>query len=133
MSEKHVMSSVGDRPHTNSNFLVDLGFGDPQSPSSGFCEVIFPEFRIDSLERAAPLHPDRVPDRRDIGNRCRYLILRRGASGMLDLYGWWDKARKGKAPQQRTVKVALLAEDRSTIVLTWYFRRARPVTLSYSP
>jgi phage tail-like protein len=54
-------------------------------------------------------------------------------TGSLDLYAWWDKARKGKAPKQRTVKVSLLADDHATVVLTWYFRRTRPLSLTYSP
>ncbi len=124
---------MSEHPHTNSNFLVDLGYGDPRSASAGFCEVIFPEFRIDSHERTEPLQPSPALDHRYVGTSSSYLILRRGATGLRDLYGWWDKARRGKAPQQRTVKISLLAEDHSSVVLTWYFRRARPVSLSYSP
>lgn len=51
----------------------------------------------------------------------------------LDLYAWWNKARRGKAPQRRVVKIELLSEDQSTVVLTWRFRNVRPVSLSYSP
>ena len=54
-------------------------------------------------------------------------------TGSLDLYAWWNKARRGKAPQRRSVKVELLGEDQTSVVLTWHFRNARPVSLSYSP
>jgi len=118
-------------PHANSNFLVDLGYGDPNSFSSGFCEVVFPEFRI--APSVAAERPDQAEDGRHNGGGSRFLILRRGATGALDLYDWWNKARRGKAPKAQTIKVTLLAEDHATVVFTWYFRRARPVSLSYSP
>ena len=119
-----------ERPHRNSNFLVDLGYRDPSSLSAGFCEVIFPEFRIDSTAEAGPRDLDQQTQ---IEASPRRLVLRRGVTGSLDLYAWWDKARKGKAPKQRTVKVSLLADDHATVVLTWYFRRTRPLSLTYSP
>ena len=65
-----------------------------------------------------------------VGNR---LVLKRGVAGTLDLYAWWDKARRGRAPQRRAVKIELLSDDHATVVLTWRFRNVRPVSLSYSP
>ena len=103
MTENSALRSEIQKPYTNSNFLVDLGYGDPNSFNSGFCEVIFPAFRIDAPKGVA-----------DNGGHSEFLILRRGVTGNLDLYDWWNKARKGKAPKARTVKVTLLAEDHST-------------------
>jgi phage tail-like protein len=60
-------------------------------------------------------------------------MLRRGATGALDLYEWWRAARKGGAQRGRMVTVRLLADDLATVVMTWRFRNARPVALSYSP
>jgi phage tail-like protein len=114
-----------ERPYGQSNFLVDVGDGDAESAAAGFSEVIFPPFDADlgdahetasPAERAAPL-----------------LILRRGFTGSLDLYTWWDKARRGRAPKRRTVTVRLLADDHETVVAGWRFRTVRPVRLSYSP
>ena len=122
MNEKPAQRLEFQKPFANSNFLVDLGYGDPSSYNSGFCEVIFPEFRVDA--------PKSLPDG---SSRSQFLILRRGVTGTLDLYAWWNGGRKGKAPKERTVKIALLAEDHSTVVFTWYFRKARPVSLAYSP
>jgi T4-like virus tail tube protein gp19 len=121
MTERSAQRIEVQKPHTNSNFLVDLGYGDPNSFNSGFCEVIFPEFRIGAPKPVA-----------DTDSRSELLTLKRGVTGTLDLYEWWNKARKGKAPKARTVKITLLAEDHSTVVFTWYFRQARPVRLSYS-
>ena len=121
------MPDARDRPHGSSNFRVDLGRGDPGAASSGFCEVVFPTFGIDA---AAPAH---VTDTAAATPGTQRLILKRGVTGALDLYAWWNKARRGTAPRQRTVKVELLADDHETVVLTWRFRNARPVSLSYSP
>ena len=120
-----------ERPHANSNFLVDLGYGDSNSFSGGFCEVVFPKFPVDATSVATP-HPDEPGDGPDHGGRSHFLILRRGATGALDLYDWWSEARRGKAPKIRTVKITLLADDHAKAVFTWYFHGARPVSLSYS-
>ena len=116
------------RPRGNGNFLVDLGMGDPRAPEAGFCEVIFPEFWLDEDAEVQPppqgaLAPPRNP----------YLILRRAATGALDLYHWWQQAREGKAPKRRIVTIELLAEDGVTVVMRWRFHEVRPVGLAYSP
>ncbi len=104
-----------------SNFLVDLGLGDPRAEAAGFGEVILPTLHAATDAQ----HADDFD-----GNR---LILRRGSTGALDLYAWWDKARGSKPPAGRTATVMLLADDRETIVMTWRFHNARPVTITYSP
>jgi phage tail-like protein len=90
--------------------------------------VIFAPFTIAERapgRRAAALPPSEAPTPR--------LVLRRGVTGALDLYAWWDQARRGKAPPRRVMNVKLLAEDHATVVWTWRFRNVRPVSLSYSP
>jgi hypothetical protein len=121
------MAEQRERPCVASNFVVDLGGGRgggrAGGAGTGFFEVVFPVFRADTA------HP------RPEGNppAAEHLILRRGATGALDLYAWWDQARRGKAPQRRTVRVDLLSEDQATVVMSWRFRNVRPVNLSYSP
>lgn len=119
------MAVMRERPYGNSNFLVTVGTGDSRALTAGFAEVIFPPFTVPGQDAASG-----EPGTMEPGNR---LILRRGLIGTLDLYAWWHKARLGKAPQRRSVKIELLAEDRATVVVTWRFRNARPVCLSYSP
>jgi len=118
------MAVMRDRPYVNSNFLVDLGTRDRKSVTAGFAEVIFPAFTIESP------HHGSDPAGAHESNR---LILKRGLIGALDLYSWWSSAPRGKTPQRRTVKIELLGEDHSTVVMTWRFRKAYPATLSYSP
>jgi phage tail-like protein len=126
------MAVLSERPYRNSNFLVDFGRGESGSPLAGFAEVIFPDFVVDRPDGLPRLH--RVPQPVEAGvAAANRLVLKRGVMGSLDLYTWWDEARKGTAPRQRTVKVELLGEDQSTVVLTWRFDNVRPVSLSYSP
>lgn len=114
---------AGGRPVLGSNFLVDFGDGQSRECSSGFAEVIFPEFRLGAGEDGQPLVP---------GNGGT-LTLKRGVCGALDLYSWWNKARNGKAPRKKSLKIQLLSDDQQTVVLTWTFHEVRPVALSYSP
>ena len=127
------MAVMRDRPYVNSNFLVDLGTGDGNSVTAGFAEVIFPAFSIGSTKRHPPNPtPPHGSDPASAHESSR-LILKRGLIGALDLYSWWSSAPPGKTPKRRTVKIELLGEDHSTVVMTWRFRKAYPATLSYSP
>lgn len=123
------MAVISERPYKNSNFLVDLGRGDSRSLLAGFAEVIFPDFMVGQSK--GDQHPQPI-EQGEVAAANR-LVLKRGVMGSLDLYAWWDEARKGKASRPRTVKVELLGEDQSTVVLTWRFDNVRPVGLCYSP
>ena len=124
------MAVTRDRPYGNSNFLVDLGDGDGHATTAGFAEVIFPEFRFAAADTGFPQTPSTVPAG---GADSNLLVLKRGVLGTLDLYHWWHSNRQGKSPQRRTVRIDLLGEDHATVVLTWSFRNAYPVSLAYSP
>ncbi len=94
----------------------------------GFSEVIFPSFSLDVAQPG-----DVMNDASAANNR---LILKRGVTGDLSLYTWWQRtrsARATRATRARTVDVQLLNEDHSKVVLTWRFRNARPHCLTYSP
>ena len=128
------MAEQRDRPHGNSNFVVEFGSGASRSGRTGFAEVIFAPFTIadstSTRQRPAVTAPSAAPAGEAPSPR---LVLRRGVTGAHDLYAWWDQARRGKAPPRRTMNVKLLAEDHATVVWTWRFRNVRPVSLSYSP
>jgi phage tail-like protein len=111
-----------DRPLVNANFLVEIA-----GTSSGFAEASFAPFTIAHGEAA---QGSLLAAAGSIANR---LVLRRGATGALDLYAWWDQARQGHAPPRRVVKVKLLGDDHATVLMTWRFRNVRPVSLAYSP
>ena len=114
-------------PFSASHFLVDLGDG---ATARGFAQVVFPEF---SSERP--------------GLSGDPLILRRAATGGLELYRWWDESRTQMASSRpvridrmatrapnalRDVRVMLMPPDHAEPLLTWRFVSARPVSLGYS-
>ena len=127
------MAVTSERPYRNSNFLVDVGRGESDSLHAGFAEVIFPDFIVAQLQGHQRPHMVSQPVEQAEATAANRLVLKRGVMGSMDLYAWWDEARKGTAPRRRTVKVQLLGEDQSTVVLTWCFDNVRPVSLSYSP
>ncbi|MGL4543378.1 MAG: phage tail protein [Polymorphobacter sp.] len=100
-------------PLTGCNFNVDLGDG---AAASGFATVIFPRFAVAPDPADPPL-----------------LHLRRAATGKLELYDWWDSARRDPKATLRTVVVDLLSADFSQTLLRWRFTKARPVSLDYGP
>ena len=95
---------------SGSNFNVDLGDG----ASIGFAEVVFPPFAVNPDTLVPPL-----------------LRLRRAATGALDVYGWWDNARRDPKGALRNVTIDLLSHDLKTSVLRWRFLKVRPVSLDY--
>jgi phage tail-like protein len=110
----------------NANFLVEFGAG----KGGGFAEVIFAPFAIPAGAATAAPPSGATAAAAALANR---LVLRRGATGALDLYDWWNQARRGQAPPRRVVRVKLLGEDHATVLMTWRFRNVRPVSLAYSP
>jgi hypothetical protein len=124
MAAAKAAADVRDRPLLNANFLVEFGTG----KGGGFAEVIFAPFAIPAGAATPASAPGAAAAA--LANR---LILRRGATGALDLYDWWNQARRGQAPPRRVVKVRLLGEDHATVLMTWRFRNVRPVSLAYSP
>ena len=123
MAKAKSPAAVRDRPLLNTNFVVELAAG----KGSGFAEVVFGPF---AAKPGTALQPLATAISTPVADR---LVLRRGATGALDLYAWWRQARDGRAPPRRTVTVKLLAEDHATVLMTWRFRNVKPVSLAYSP
>jgi phage tail-like protein len=126
------MAVLREKPYPGINFVVDLGTGEVDSTESGLSDVVFPEARLQVLEYRNG--NDRTTDVRKIQTTTHYgnLILRRGAIGSLNWYEWWNAARNGDQSVTRTINVRLLNEDRTEVVLSWRFLRARPVNHQFS-
>ncbi|HET9938704.1 MAG TPA: phage tail protein [Gaiella sp.] len=123
------MAVQRDDPYRNFPFLVDLGPG----PKLGFSEVLLGASRIEPVlyREGADLVGEarKLPGRATTDN----VVLRRGITGDLSLYQWWDATRNGDPNVRRTVRVHLLAEDRSGPVYTWKLLRAWPSVIEFGP
>ena len=122
------MAVVRDQPYTGQNFLVDLGDGQ----EAAFSEVSGLDSWIEVTEYRDGT--DRTQNRRKIPSLTKVadVTLKRGITGNLNLYRWFDQVRNGDAASLRTVTITLLSEDR-TPVLTWRLLRARPVGYGVAP
>jgi phage tail-like protein len=123
------MAVLSDRPYPATNFLVDLGTGD--GPEAGLLEVIFPDATILTIDYRSGNDPTTEP--RKIPSLTKYgnITLKRGVTGSLSLYEWWNATRNGDHTA-RNVIVTLLDEDRKP-VLRWTFLHARPASYRFSP
>ena len=127
------MAVLRERPYGNFNFLVDLGTGSSDGPQAGFAEIVFPEAAIDTIDYRNG--NDKENNNRKVTGLTLYtnLVLKRGVIGSLDLYDWWNQVRNGDANAYRDVTISLQTEDHTAVVMTWKFRRARPVKYTFSP
>ncbi len=119
------MAVFRDRPYTQFNFLVDLGSGDSSGVQAGFQEVSGLSSELAVIEYRNGNAKDNSVIKLTGLNRASDVTLRRGVIGSLDLYAWFDQIRNGDQKALRTVTIALLAEDRSSVVQTWKLLRAR--------
>jgi phage tail-like protein len=120
------MAVQRDHPYGNFNFLVDLGDGETKGPHAGFSEIVLPEAQIEVIEYRNGNEKEsgviKLPGRQRYDNA----ILKRGITGALNLYQWWDALRNGDVSARRTVTIMLQNEDRSAVVMTWRLLRAWP-------
>jgi phage tail-like protein len=127
------MAVLRDRPYNNFNFLVDLGTGATDGPDAGFEEVILPELWLDVIEYRNGNEKEnavrKITGLDHVGNT----VLKRGVTGSLNLYQWYNQIRNGDQAAYRTVVIQLLSEDHTEVVLTWKLLRARIVGLKWGP
>jgi phage tail-like protein len=127
------MAVLRERPYPDFNFLVDLGAGNTEGLLAGFEEVILPEAWFDVFEYRNGNEKDNEVRKLTGLSHCGNLVLKRGVIGSLDLYQWFNDVRNGNQGALRSVTVQLMTEDRSAVVQTWKFQRARPVRLKWGP
>lgn len=126
------MAIFRDHPYEGSNFLVDLGAGDPNDIRSQFYRVELPEAIIDEV--AYRSGNEKTQEARKQPGLAKYghLVVKRGLLGSTDLWDWWKQAREGQANVDRNISVTLLDEER-TPVWSWRFRNAFPVNYRVTP
>ena len=120
------MAILRDHPYEGSNYLVDLGFFDPDDIRSTFCRIELPDAIVDEV--AYRSGNERTQDARKQPGLAKYshLVLKRGLIGSTDLWEWWKQAREGQPDVDRNITITLLDEERSA-VWSWRFRNAFPV------
>lgn len=124
------MAVQRDQPYGSFRFRV--GLGGRARASEGFSEVRLPRFLLRPAV-AAGREAGRDASSNDSVGGADHLVLRRGFSGGLDLYAWWDQERQSKRSRGRIVTVELLEESSHEPVTAWRFTGCRPVALEYSP
>lgn len=116
------MALTRDLPYLANHFRVQWKVGDEPVRECGFCEVVLPAFAADAGKADAPQ-----------ASGAAQLILRRGFTGALELYHWWDGMRRRADTRGRTLWVELLDGESGAVVCTWEFAGVRPAQLAYSP
>ncbi len=116
-------------PYKNFPFRVEID----TIAGLGFSEVLLGASRIEVIEYREgadlTLEARKLPGRATTEN----VVLRRGITGDLALYRWWDAVRNGDQKVRRTVTISLLSEDRAGVALTWKLLRAWPAAILFGP
>ena len=120
------MAIFRDHPYEGSNFLVDLGIGDPTDIRSTFFRVEMPNAIIDEV--AYRSGNDKTQEARKQPGLAKYdhVVLKRGLLGSTDLWEWWKQAREGQPNVDRNISITLLDEERAPVWI-WHLRNAFPV------
>ena len=117
------MATERENPYPQFNFTVNLGDG----IRAGFqeCSNIGMEMTVAEYRNGN----DPTNNVRKITglNKTSDVTLKRGAIGVLDLYGWLNAIRDGTTNGVRNVTINLMSEDKTntTPVLTWRLLNAR--------
>ena len=117
------MATERINPYPQFNFTVDLG----QGIRAGFqeCSNIGMEMTVVEYRNGN----DKTNNVRKITglNKASDVTLKRGAIGVLDLYGWLNDIRNGTSNGVRNVTINLMSEDKtdSSPALTWRLLNAR--------
>jgi len=124
-----------DRPYNQFNFRVTINdvLPDGTDIKAGFQEVSGVGMEVAVAEYRTG--NDKVNNVRKIVGLAKTsdVTLKRGVIGSLALYTWLDALRNGDAGGAKSVKIELLAEDRSGPVLTWQLTNARIIKHTSGP
>ena len=127
------MAVQRDKAYCNFNFLVDLGTGQSDGPGTGFQDVLLPAVWLDVIEYRNGNDKENAVRKLTGLEHCGNVVLKRGMTGILNLYQWYNEVRNGDQNAFRTVTIQLQNEDHTAVVLTWKLLRARPVKFQCGP
>ena len=125
------MATERQNPYPQFNFSVDLGSG----IRAGFQEVSGIGMEVAVAEYRNGNYPTNNVIKITGLNKATDVTLKRGAIGVLDLYGWLNDIRNGSTNGVRNVTIGLMSEDRAntTPVLTWRLLNARFIQYTGGP
>jgi phage tail-like protein len=111
------MATERVNPYPQFNFTVDLG----QGIRAGFQECSNIGMEVTVVEYRNGNEPTNNVRKITGLNKASDVTLKRGAIGVLDLYGWLNDIRNGTSNGKRNVTINLMSEDKTntTPVLTW--------------
>lgn len=125
------MATERVNPYPQFNFSVDLG----QGIRAGFQECSNIGMEMTVVEYRNGNEPTNNVRKITGLNKASDVTLKRGAIGVLDLYGWLNDIRNGTTSGVRNVTINLMSEDKTntTPVLTWRLLSARIINYKGGP
>ncbi len=125
------MATERVNPYPQFNFTVDLG----QGIRAGFQECSNIGMEMTVVEYRNGNEPTNNVRKITGLNKASDVTLKRGAIGVLDLYGWLNDIRNGTTNGVRNVTVNLMSEDKTNTspVLTWRLLNARIIKYVSGP
>jgi phage tail-like protein len=116
------MATQRANPYMQFNFTVDLGTG----IVGGFQEISGIGLEIATTEYRNGNDPFNHVRKLGGLNKASDVTLKRGIFGTTELYQWLNQIRNGDVGQVReSVTIRLMAEDHTTVAMTWSLKKAR--------
>jgi phage tail-like protein len=121
------MAITRNHPYGNAQFVVEID----GLVATAFEQVLLPELTIEAVEYRDGNDVQRAA--RKLPGLASYsnLVLKRGFTGSLELYQWWQQTMQGDEDARRNMSVVLLNEERSEVA-RWQISNAFPTRYSYS-
>jgi phage tail-like protein len=117
-------------PYPNFAFHVKIGNDDETALEAGFQEVSGLGAEVAVTEYRNGNSTENVPIKVLGLGKTADVTLKRGVIGVAGLFTWLKTIRDGDRSNEhyfRNVVIKLMAEDRTTTVLEWQLRNARPM------
>ena len=115
------MPTKRDNPYMQFNFTIDLGDG----IAAGYQEVSGLGLELTRTEYRNGNDPFNHVRKLSGLNKASDVTFKRGIFGTIELYEWLNQIRNGDVGQVReSVTIRLMAEDHTTVAMTWSLKKA---------
>lgn len=122
------MAVSRDNPYGNFNFLVtaDPFGGDAAAVRAGFQEISGLGMEVTEAEYRNGNEKENHVRKMNGVYKATDVTLKRGIIGVTDFFDWIKQVRDGDQSQRKTVRIDLLDEAHSGVVMTWTLTNAKP-------